>query len=80
MTARERVARRQALLARFLDDDAFAEALRNEPGAAAAADVDAAFVQWLVSMDPARRASFRRSRHHKDALRRGDEKATGFIP
>lgn len=66
-------ATRQRLLAQFLHDEAFEARVRADPHAVAtehAAPID--FVCWLAALSPARVASFRKSRAHKDALRAGE--------
>lgn len=66
------VADRQALLARFLDDEALEARVREEPeDVARELGVPVELVRWLAELPAERVASFRRSRVHKDALRSG---------
>jgi hypothetical protein len=66
------LADRQALLARFLDDEDLEMRIRKHPDVVAAElDVPGDFVRWLSQLPVERVVSFRRSRRHKDALRSG---------
>ena len=66
------LARRQAVLARFLADPIFeAQARADAAHLARAHGVDVDYVERLAAIEPARVAAFRASRVHKDALRAG---------
>jgi hypothetical protein len=68
------LADRQALLARFLDDENLEMRIREHPDTVAAElDVPSDFVRWLAQLPVERVVSFRRSRQHKDALRSGNK-------
>ena len=67
------LAKRQALVARFLTDRALEAELRADPEAAAQRfGVDLALTRWLAALEPRRVRSFRKSRAVKDARRRGE--------
>ena len=67
-----RLAARQRLFARFVDDAAIEREVRADPMAAAAHHgVPLAFARWLAGVSEQRLVSFRRSRAHKDAVRGG---------
>ncbi len=66
------LAKRQALMAKFLDDPFFERRVRQAPEAVAGGmRVELEFVQWLLALDPKRIAAFRRSQNAK-AKRRGE--------
>lgn len=68
--AKPTLAARQALFARFIDDESFERELRLDPAAVAEQyDAPVSFAQWLAQLDQQRIASFRRSRIHKAFMR-----------
>ena len=63
---------RQTLLARYLDDPAIEQRVRNDPeGAAQQHGVPLPYVRWLATLEPQRVQAFRNSRLHKEAIRQG---------
>lgn len=66
------LAARQALLARFLDDPALEARVRAVPSEVAREEeLDPSYVAKLAAIPEMRVAAFRRSRAHKDEVRRG---------